>query len=103
MRETEFDVTHYRHEHLLHKVNMITDLKITLRDITDTHVGSHVQSFRAYEFNHTRETLFVTTTATSNRPEACEDALSGTFRVLDDAASVIQLDGRQRLQALRDL
>lgn len=96
-------VAEYHPEDLLLRVHRIDESEISLRDASDGHFFSFVQSFRAYGLENKREALFVTSTATAARSEVCKGAPSRSPRVFDKAASVVLLNGRHRIQALRDL
>lgn len=47
VRVTKFEVTHYGHMYVLLRVNKIKVSEIALRNTSDAHVLSFVQSFRA--------------------------------------------------------
>lgn len=74
-----------------------------LHGISDAQILFLVQRFRANGFHHERKTISVTSATMPDRSDACEGAPASTPRVLDGAASVILLDGRDYLQALLDL
>lgn len=54
-----FDVAHHRHKDLLLRVIQINGIEISLRDVSNGHVLSLVQSSGAYGFDHARGTLSV--------------------------------------------
>lgn len=93
MRVTKFDTAYYCHEDLHPMVNQTSNPEIPLCVVCIGQVYFFVQSFCAYLFNHVRATRFVTNAATATSFDACEDAPSSTFRLLDEAASTVFLDG----------
>lgn len=99
---TNFGAVHHRHEDLLLRINQINDIDIHLHDISVVHIHCFAHSIRVYWFAHARETLSVTSGATSHRFKACEGAPSGTLRVLVGITIVVQLVGRHPPQALRN-
>lgn len=99
---SNFELAHYGHKDSLLRVHPINDPDIPLHDTSDAHVLSPVQFFQANGLDHTRETNFVTTTATATRSGTCEGAPSGAPLVHDEAASVVLLNRRHWLQALPD-
>lgn len=52
---TKFGVAHYRQEDVLIRVDLINDLEIALRKISDGYVLSLVQCLRANGFDHAKE------------------------------------------------
>lgn len=62
-----------------------------------------VQFFYAYGFDHARAIPSVTTTVAASYFEDSEGTPSATRCVLDETAPVVLLDGRHRLQAMREL
>lgn len=96
-------VAHYRHCNLLLMVNQNNAPKLPGRNLSNAHVLSFAQSLRASRFKHTRETLFIATTAMTNRSEACKCASWDTLCVPKEATPVALLGGRQQILALSDL
>lgn len=88
---------------MLLRVNWTKEPEILLRDISDGHVLSLVQSFHADEFDRARGTLFLIFVALANRSKACKIVLSATPCILEEGASVIPMDRRHHLQELREL
>lgn len=83
-------------------MNQNDNSQILLRDISDVHMFSLIQSFCAYGLDHISRILSVTTAATASRSMAIESAPSATPCVLDDTAFVFLQDGRHRLQTPQD-
>lgn len=83
--------------------SQINEPEILLCDISDAHTLILVKSFRVDRFNHAGRTLSVTTADAASRSGDSEGAPLATPCVLNEASSVVLLDGLNRLQALFNL
>lgn len=97
-----FDGADYHHIDLFLVVNHINNLEIPLSDVSNAHVFSIAQLFRACSFVHASGTLPFPAAATAASSRECKHSTPASTPILDKASSVALLIRTHRLQTLRD-